>query len=104
MVISNKHSSPYHVIISFDEERLNDSLYLGMMTQQNELKKDANIRFLQVQEALISHQKYWNADKFLERLSRRDEHAEPATFLFVNSFIIHNNLKATRVLMVWIDV
>ena len=58
MVMTNEHSSPYHVIISFDEERLNDSLYLGMMTQQNELKKDANIRFIQVQEALISHQKY----------------------------------------------
>ena len=39
MVMTNEHSSPYHVIISFDEERLNDSLYLGMMTQQNELKK-----------------------------------------------------------------
>ena len=58
MVMTNEHSSPYHVIISFDEERLNDSLYIGMMTQKNELKKDANLRFLQVQETFTRHQKY----------------------------------------------
>ena len=48
-VMTHEYSSPYHVIISFDEERLNDSLYLGLITQKNELKKDANLRFPQVQ-------------------------------------------------------
>ena len=58
MVMTNEHSSPYHVIISFDEGRLNDSLYLGVMTQKNELKKDAYLQFLQVQETLLWYQKY----------------------------------------------
>ena len=35
MVMTNEHSSPYHVIISFDEERLNDRLYLGVVTKKN---------------------------------------------------------------------
>ena len=54
MVMTYEHSSPYHVIISFDEERLNDSLYLGVVAQKNGLEI-AHLRFLQVQQTFTLH-------------------------------------------------